>query len=73
MKHALAYVAALLCFAIATFVLWTNRTQLATSMPLLAFVSGFYLLSFGLAIPANIKSAAAAVAGAVQAIKGGGA
>lgn len=57
MSHVLPFLAALACFAIATFALVSNRTALATSLPLLCFVGGFYLLALLLAIPANMKAA----------------
>jgi hypothetical protein len=57
MTHVLPLLAALAAFLIASVALWFNRSALATSLPLLGFVGGFYLLAFLLAIPSNMKAA----------------
>jgi hypothetical protein len=72
MKHLLAYVAALLAFGVASAALWFGRTELAHSIPLLAFVGGFYLLSFVLAIPAQMTDAREQCAAIWQAYKSNG-
>lgn len=59
MNHVAPFAAALVCFVVASIALWSNRTALASSVSLLCFVGGFYLLAFLLAIPANMKAAGA--------------
>jgi hypothetical protein len=71
-RHLAAILAGLLCFAIASIALWFNRSALATSMPLLCFIGGFYLLGMLLVIPANMKRAGVQCTQWYRAVRGGG-
>ena len=60
LRHVLAFVVALVFLAIATLVVWSNRTALTT--PLLSFAGGCIAAAFAIAAPADFRRAAHAIA-----------
>lgn len=69
MKHLLVFAAAIILLAFAGVVVWSNRHAL--TMTHLGFAGGAIALAFALAIPADFKTAAGAVAAYLPVVRGG--
>ena len=55
MKHLLAGVVAVVMFALALFVIWTNRTHIGLAE--MCFAGGFVLVGGGILAPLDLKAA----------------
>ena len=55
MKHLLAGVVAVVMFALALFVIWTNRTHIGLAE--MCFAGGFVLVGGGIPAPLDLKAA----------------
>jgi uncharacterized iron-regulated membrane protein len=69
MKHAIAFLIAIVLLVFAGVVLWSNRTAL--TMVHLSFVSGAVLIAVAIAVPADFKNACETIAPYVPMIRGG--
>lgn len=57
MKHVMAFLFSAVCFGIASFLMVTQRAHLASSLPLLLTIVGFYVASLACAFPAQMDVA----------------
>ena len=55
MKHLLAGVVAVVMFALALFVIWTNRTHIGLAE--MCFAGGFVIIGAGILAPLDLKAA----------------
>ena len=70
MKHLASFAAALVCFAVATFLLIENVKALAAAHLLLGIIVAAYLLALTLAFPTQMSAARAQLVAWWQAYKG---
>jgi len=67
MKHLLAGVVAVVMFALALFVIWTNRTHIGLAE--MCFAGGFVIIGGGILAPLDLKAAVAPLEAVVKIVR----